>query len=488
MADKLKSIRVRLFLTLCITVIIIIVFLIIVNSIILERFYIYSKENRLLEAYKLINDFYNNGENNDISEELKIWEINYDFEFLITTPTNVTIYMSNQDFVPSYMEKNIKREFLHNANEADLGEKVTINQAQDITTGYNFIYLTTTLDNDYKLYVRVPIASIKESVKISNRFLQIIGCFTVAISGIVVVIISRRFTDPILQLNEIAKKISKLDFSTKYKSNNSNDEIDNLGKSINTMSETMEKTINQLRNTNIELEKDIEKKSKTDEMRKQFISDVSHELKTPIALIQGYAEGLIENVADDEESRKFYAEVILDESNKMDILVKKLLELIKIEYGELEFSNSEFDIIELIAETVRKSKVMLEEKNIIVKYDGNRQVKVNADEFYIEQIVNNYFTNAIKNAKEVNGKKEIIISTEQKGNITRISIFNTGDKIKEEDLDRIWKRFYKADQSRNREDGGTGIGLSLVKALMERMGKNYGVINKEDGVEFYFEI
>ena len=282
--------------------------------------------------------------------------------------------------------------------------------------------------------------------------------------------------------------MSRLDFSSKYKETNTNDEIDNLGKSINVMSNTMEKTIKQLRNTNIELEKDIEEKSKTDEMRKQFISDVSHELKTPIALIQGYAEGLVENVANDEESRKFYAEVILDESNKMDVLVKKLLELIKIEYGALELNNSEFDVTELISEIIRKSQVMIDEKKVNVIYNKNKRIIINADEFYTEQIINNYFTNAIKNAKEINGRKEIKINIDQKENKTRISVFNTGSSIKEEDLERIWKRFYKVDESRNRQDGGTGIGLALVKAIMERTGKRYGVENKENGVEFYFEI
>ena len=223
-------------------------------------------------------------------------------------------------------------------------------------------------------------------------------------------------------------------------------------------------------------------------MRKQFISDVSHELKTPIALIQGYSEGLIENVAKDEESRKFYAEVILDEANKMDLLVKKLLELIKIEYGALKFNNTEFNINELIEETIRKSQVILEEKDIEVIFEKNEAVVVCADEFYIDQIINNYFTNAIKNIKEVNGKKEIIIKTEKKDELAHVSIFNTGDNINEEDIDRIWKRFYKLDESRNREDGGTGIGLALVKAIMERLQKDYGVVNKEDGVEFYFEI
>ena len=225
-------------------------------------------------------------------------------------------------------------------------------------------------------------------------------------------------------------------------------------------------------------------------MRKQFISDVSHELKTPIALIQGYAEGLVENVNTDEESRKFYAEVILDETNKMDTLVKQLLELMKLEYGKREFNNKEFDINELINEVVRRCNVMLEENNITVKICSNDKLYVYADDFYIEQVVTNYFTNAIKNAKEVNGKKEIIIDTrvDETSNKARISVFNTGNEIMQEDLDRIWGRFYKVDTSRNRSSGGSGIGLSLVKAIMSNYGNGYGVKNKEDGVEFYFEV
>lgn len=253
------------------------------------------------------------------------------------------------------------------------------------------------------------------------------------------------------------------------------------------MSETLEKTIKQLRSSNIELEKDIEEKSRTDEMRKQFISDVSHELKTPIALIQGYAEGLVENITEDEESRKFYAEVILDEANKMDIVVKKLLELMRLEYGKNAFNLTKFNISELICEIIRKSTKVLEEGNITVKFE-DKEIYVIADEFYAEQVFNNYFTNAIKNAAEIDGKKEIKISYEIKEKKLRVNIFNTGENISSEDLIRIWNRFYKVDTSRNRENGGTGIGLSLVKAIMTNTNNKYGVENKENGVEFYFEV
>ena len=285
--------------------------------------------------------------------------------------------------------------------------------------------------------------------------------------------------------------MSKLDFSQKYKPTDSDDEINELGNSINIMSEKLETTIKQLRSSNNQLERDIEEKSKIDDMRKQFISDVSHELKTPVALIQGYAEGLLENVNADEESRRYYAEVILDESNKMDKLVRQLLELMKLEYGKREFNNQNFDICELIKEVIRKCDVMLKEKQIDdIRFSSDGPIEVYADDFYIDQAFTNYFTNAIKNIKEINGEKYIQIKTKinKEKNIVRISVFNTGDNISEENLDRIWGRFYKVDESRNRNNGGSGIGLSLVRAIMNNYNSKYGVENKENGVEFYFEV
>ena len=227
-----------------------------------------------------------------------------------------------------------------------------------------------------------------------------------------------------------------------------------------------------------------------DEMRKSFISDVSHELKTPIALIQGYSEGLLENVNSDEENRKFYAEVILDETNKMDKLVKQLLELMKLEYGKREFNNREFDIVELEKAVIQKSKLLLEEKKVKVILDTSKEIKVFADDFYIEQVITNYLTNAIKNVKEIDGEKYIKIENENltESNVIRIKVFNTGENISEENLERIWKRFYKVDESRNRSQGGTGIGLAFVKAIMTNYNMKYGVINCEKGIEFYFEL
>ena len=350
--------------------------------------------------------------------------------------------------------------------------------------------LSGQLDNGYELYISIPAVPIDESVEISYQTLIMIGIIILLISAFIASYISKKFTAPIVQLNNITNKMARLDFSQKYKNIDTNDEINELGNNINLMSDKLESTIKQLRENNSELEKDIEEKSKIDEMRKQFISDVSHELKTPIALIQGYAEGLIENVNTDDESRKFYAEVILDESNKMDTLVKQLLELMKLEYGKREFRNEKFNIVELINEVIRKCKVMLDDRKIDIKFEHEPEIMVFADSFYIEQVITNYLTNAIKHVKDINGIRQIKvnISINDKTRKVRVSVFNTGENISDSSISKIWARFYKGDTSRNREDGGTGIGLALVKAIMINYKNDYGVENKENGVEFYFEL
>lgn len=488
-----KSIRTKLFLSLCIIVVAIIFSLILLNNFVLRQFYEYNKEKQLETVYAVVNNYYNS-ENleNDLSEELDKIAIRNNFDILIRNNENVSVYSSDKDFYATINEMmiSILHEGRGEAFTLKNTEKYTISKYKDKKTNITYIMLVGGLDNSYNLYIKMPVTSIEESVKISNEFLSIIACFVIIIGGTVLSIVSRRFTEPIVQLNEIAKKMSNLDFSQKYKPSNANDEVDMLGNSINTLSDKLEGTIKQLKNTNMELEKDIEEKSQIDEMRKSFISDVSHELKTPIALIQGYSEGLIENVNTDEDSRKFYAEVILDEATKMDRLVKQLLELMKLEYGRMQFNNKEFNIVELENEIIRKSSVMIEKEGVVLENNLQGEIKVFADDFYIDQVLTNYITNAIKYSIPINGKREVKIENEllKDKNKVRVKVFNTFQEFTDEDIHRIWNRFYKVDESRNRDNGGNGIGLSLVKAIMNNYGNGYGVKNVAGGVEFYFEL
>ena len=489
--DVLSSVKVKLFLSLSITVLLIILFMILVNNFALEQFYLYKKQITLKTVYESINEYYKKqNRDDDIQTELEKLSIKNNFDILIKDNNGINLYTTNKNFSTVIGSINDILDKSNDGKEIESNDNFKIKQQRDTKNGLSYMMLSGKLENGYFLYIRIPLNSIKDSVSISNNFLLMMAGFTILIASIMVTIVSRKFTEPILELNNIAKKMSNLDFSQKYQVTNAKDEINDLGRSINTMSDKLERTIKQLRSSNSQLERDIEEKSKIDEMRKTFISDVSHELKTPIALIQGYSEGLLENVNSDEESRKFYAEVILDETNKMDKLVKQLLELMKLEYGKREFNNKEFDIVELEKEVIRKTNVMIEEKHAEIKFDETKDISVFADDFYIEQVLTNYLTNAIKNVKEMYGEKYIKISNEilEEENKVCIKVFNTGENISEENLNRIWNRFYKADESRHREDGGTGIGLAFVKAIMGNYDNKYGVKNLENGVEFYFEL
>lgn len=494
MKKVFTSIRVKLFLSLCVIVLLIVTLSILLNNFVLEKYYVYNKKEGLKKVYSLVNDYYNqNYEQDYINSQLEKISIKNDFDILIKNDSDENIYFSNKDFFSSILEFTImsSRDFRNRDNLIlEQEQNFMISEANDTGTNIRYIMITAKLDNGYKSYIRMPMNSIQESVKISNKFLYIIAIFVLLFGTFVINIVSKRFSKPIQELETIAKKMSNLDFSQKYKCSATNDEIDELGKSINVLSDKLERTIKQLKRTNFELEKDVEEKSQIDEMRKSFISDVSHELKTPIALIQGYSEGLLENVNTDEESKHFYAEVILDEATKMDKLVKRLLELMKLEYGKMKFNNSEFNIVELEKEILRKSQVMIEKENINVDFEQCENINIYADDFYIEQVLTNYIMNAIKYSTEINGEKRIKIKNEinTKTNKLRVKIFNTFNGLSEEEMTRIWNRFYKLDESRNRSKGGNGIGLSLVKAIMNNYGNKYGVKNVAGGVEFYFEV
>jgi signal transduction histidine kinase len=491
----LKSVRSKLFLTIGIIIIIIILFFVVVNSTIIEKYYYYKKQKDSINAYEYINlKLSENNIDDSLKEEIyKIClENNYD---IIIENDGTLEFSSRENFLDDFEEFTVVKSKVKYSifNQDDIlysDGNVNVRIMQDKKHGMSFMMLYATLDSGENIYVRTSISIINEATQVSNRFLILVAAIAVIFGGVATLIATERFTNPIEKLDKIAKNMTKLDFSESYEVLGTEDEIDDLGKSINKISKRLEETIKKMKKNNTDLERDIENKSKIDEMRKKFISDVSHELKTPISLIQGYAEGLVENVNTDEESKNFYAEVILDEANKMDKLVKRLLELMKLEYDEKNFNDMNFDIVELINEIIRISKVKLEEEKIEVIFDEKYPTYVFADDFYIEQVVTNYFTNAIKNVKEINGKKQIVISinkAEEQGKV-RISVFNTGSHIDEEHIERIWNRFYKIDESRDRSKGGTGIGLSLVKAIMNKYNNNYGVNNVKDGVEFYFEL
>ena len=340
------------------------------------------------------------------------------------------------------------------------------------------------LDDDHYFIIRTPLESIRESANISNKFYFVVGLMIIILSGLIIMVVTRRITRPISELTDLSKKMSDLDFEAKYESKVGN-EIDVLGDNFNRMSSQLETTISELKSANNELQRDIEDKIKIDKMRKEFLDNVSHELKTPIALIQGYAEGLKENISDDPESREFYCDVIMDEASKMNKLVKNLLTLNQLESGKDAVVMERFDIVSLIRGVLQTMNIMIGQKEANVIFEAEKPVYVWADEFKIEEVVTNYVSNALNH---LDGEKEIEIKLQDEDNRVKISVFNTGTPIPEADVPNLWNKFYKVDKARTREYGGSGIGLSIVKAIMESMNQEYGVQNFDNGVEFWFTL
>lgn len=361
----------------------------------------------------------------------------------------------------------------------------TLQKVYDNRLGDDYYELFGTLSNGDSIMLRMALQGIKDNVSISNTFITYVGIGILIIGVIAAYIFSSYITKPIQQLSDIAERMSNLDFDVKYHGKDKS-EIGVLGNSMNNMSKKLEENISQLKSANKELQRDIDRKVKMEEVRTEFLSNVSHELKTPIALIQGYAEGLKEGISDDPESMDFYCGVIIDEAGKMNNMVKKLLTLNQIEFGNEELVMERFDIIELITSIVNANELRASQKGIQIEFNQrDEHIDVWSDEYKIEEVVTNYITNAINHCDFEN---QIEVSVERIGDDVRVHVFNTGKNIPEEDIPNIWQKFYKVDKARTREYGGNGIGLSIVKAIMDSYGKGFGVINKSNGVEFWFDL
>ncbi len=519
------SIRTRITLMLTTMIILTIFITWFVNSTFLSDYYIRSKKNALNDAYNKISSVIENS--NDIYaltdeelNQLEQYKQRYDVDvyvgstiFIFPTQENIgqreadeaneiyadavglfslnildkkLIKETNNYFIYSYtyQYKQINTNYMGLIGVTKKTEKAnSYNIDKTILFGHNGFKINDDIDDNI-IIMRTNMDSIGESVKIANEFLAYVGIFAAMIGSALMYIISKRFTKPILDLAGIAKKMSNLDFEVEYEVR-SRDEIGELGNSINILSDKLESTIMELKQANNELLSDIQRKTEIDEMRKEFLSNVSHELKTPISLIQGYAEGLMENINDDEESRDFYCEVIMDEANKMNNMVKKLLSLNELEFGNNQVNLDRFDIVTLIKSVLSATEILFKQKEAVLRFEQHEPVYVWADEFLIEQVVTNYISNALNH---ISGQKIIEIKLIPRGDTVRVAVFNTGDNIPEDEINKVWIKFYKVDKARTREYGGSGIGLSIVKAIMNSHNKECGVINHPVGVEFWFEL
>ncbi len=339
-------------------------------------------------------------------------------------------------------------------------------------------------DNRTMFIMSMPLASIQESVALSNRFTSWVGLIVLVFGSIMMCFVTNRITKPILKLSALSEEMSRLNFDVSYE-DDAKDEVGILGRSMNSLSHSLKDAIGALQDANKQLQHDIDEKIQIDEMRKEFIANVSHELKTPIALIQGYAEGLCDGMCEDPESRSYYCEVIMDEANKMNKMVRQLLTLTALEFGNDTLSMEAFDASELVHDLINSSSILIQQNEAKVTVDMPETLMVVGDEFKIEEVLTNYLTNAMNHLDD---DHNIRIFSETLDDVAKIHVYNDGKPIPEEDLPNLWTKFYKVDKARTRAYGGSGIGLSIVKAIMEAHHQQYGVANCADGVEFWFTL
>lgn len=442
------SIRNKLFFLIASVITMIMFFMVGFNEVYFEKYFLKIKKNQL---------FY-------LSNEIKDPRSVIDFSS-IEEKNNVKIYIINERYLPD-VDVSLSQSDI---NELFSNPKKFVFKLADTSFSLDKeLTIITSYNKNQLLVISTPFSSVKEPVNVITSFHLKIVITALFLGYILSIILSRVITTSIITMGETAKRVAKLDFSQEFKSY-SNDEIGVLGENLNIMSRQLKYSIDQLH-------EDIEKERKIDKMRKEFISNVSHELKTPIAIINNYCEGLKERIADDKDTADFYLDIIMEETENMNKLVQSLLFLSRAERGYLSFSSEPFNIQEIIENEVKRA-----ENSSGGKYTVDIKIQdsiFHGDKEQLSTVIKNLIENSFKYT-EPEGTISILVEN------NKFSITNTSN-ITEKEIGSIWQPFYRADKARDRKLG-TGLGLAIVKEILENHNLKFGVYKSENNITFWFE-
>lgn len=374
--------------------------------------------------------------------------------------TNIDLYLSEEDSI------NI---FINDKYATKLKS----------STGENEILLNSKSFRDGKIVAISSLSQVNDIMGTMNSFYIIIFFIILNLVVIISIVYSKFMIKPLVDMSKVAKRISQCDFDHKYEVK-SEDEIGVLGNSLNLISDNLECALDELKSSNVKLKEDINIQSVQEEKRKELVANISHELKTPITIIQGTIGGIKKGIYGSE----MYDD-ILEETVKMDELVKEMLEISKLESPAFKLNKEPFDLCRGILKENDKLKSIITEKNLNININIDDEAVVIGDEKRINQVITNLFTNAIKYTPS---GENINVKVELKENKYRFSIENFGVTLEEEDLNNIWNSFYRAEKSRNKKYGGTGLGLFIVKIILDLHGSNFGVENGKKSVVFFFDL
>ena len=487
-----SSLRTRLFLSLSGLLIFFVLLSLFITWISLEKVYIWQKEQALITAGTSLDDVYR-GNPADIATELKRVANALGAGVIISDSTGQVKYTSFGPFIHQTNQGNGNPAFQFppppphiTKSRKTVDEKTTLEMQSDPDIKIDFIVIDRRLNNGDILHMRQTLAPIAESAAVAGQFVIFTGLLSILAGCTWAFFFAKRFIRPLLNLNRIAQRMAVLDFSQKASIERS-DEVGQLGQSINHLSKRLDSAIEELNQKNRQLLADVEKERQLDKMRKEFISNVSHELKTPLALILGYAEGLRENVAQDEQNKDYYCSVIMEEAEKMDRLVRDLLSLSQMESGIFQLMPEIFDLSVSIDDLVQKYRTILTDNSIALHISKPDCCPVQADRLRVEQVLFNFLNNALAHVDAAKTVEVSLTPADDSGHV-RVSVYNSGLPIPADSLDKIWTSFYKVDKVRKHQDGGHGLGLSIVRAIQDLHGSGYGVENAPAGVRFWFDV
>ena len=492
-----RSIGKRLFIQIMAVLIVFITIALVANTVLLKPVYKTVKKNGLIEAVDLINSLEGDYENN-LAEVLAAEET-LSARILIYRDDEI-IYMSARllqgrwvsgmgltggqthktgvadiPLVPGVPLNDILVQFMPKISEKNSYE--TVDGKTEITeiealNNSKYLLLNTTLDDGAQMYILSEMQSLTEAVRIFNLFLVGTAAISMVFIAVMTYYMSKRFVSPIRNMNEVAKKIAELDFKTKCKVE-TKDELEELGKSINALSGNLESTI-------ADLKHELENAKRLEELRKRFVATVSHDLKTPISLMQGYAIGLRSDVCEQKERRDYYAQVIAEEAERLGVLVNELMDLTQMEAGYIKLHEVDFELTDFLDEIVNKFRAA--NPGIDMQFiRPEKELWCRADVALMERALDNYLSNAVRHAA---GNKEIKVNITGRKDRFDVSVKNSGKHIPKDKIGEIWNSFYRVDEARTRAEGGHGLGLSIVKNIQIAHGMPYGVKNVKDGVEF----
>ncbi len=492
----MTSVKRKLFIQIGLLVITLVGIMILANTMLYKPYYQNALKNQLASYYNQLNEVVDENYEIQLETIMKI-EASSNVDILIIDDGE-TVYSSSSFMIEERLKKrlNLLEEMvdekfdprmIREGSEQRVGDPnkppIHIEKTSDYSEAVSFyivkgdalfdsqlLILAGDLKSGEHIELRIPILSIQNNINISNRFMVYCGIVLFIVAMFYAHQVSKKFTKPILEMNQMTKEMSDLKFD-KTCNINSKDELGELASSINELSESLSQSISELDQKNLQLE--------------TLINNVSHELKTPLALIHGYAEAIALNISKDKEKTAFYTNVIIDESKKMNRLVDTLLTIRTYENKEGEMYSKVFDIALLIDEILLKFNPLLSKKELSIAFSNRREEKVVGDAFDIEQILTNFISNAIN---YVDDKRIIEIQIERGANLTRVLVYNSCSTFNDDELDKMWNKFTKRDLARTRENGGHGLGLSIVKAIQESKGLECGVRNTKDGVVFWFDV